>query len=406
MSRLTAGMPVLLDRSEQVMSKTDTNRYPLFFLALYALTYMANAIYATFMPVYLNTVGFSRALTGTMLAVGPLVAVATQPVWGFLGDRAASKNFILKIMLLGTACVILLFPLGSTFIYLIAIMACFTFFQASINPLSDAITLEYLETRRWQFGPIRMAGTLGFAVMSVVAGRIAGWQISAIFPLYSLIAIIGFVSVFKLPIIHGHQKSGRKLMPWTLLKNKPVMLLIAFNFVIQITFGFYYSFFPIHFSQLGASSTLLGFAMLITATSEIPFLLFADKIINRLGVPLTLVFSSLIISLRWLLLHFVSNLAVVMIVNATHGLSFIVFAYCLAVFISKNVPDELKASGQTLNAVICMGIGRLIGSILGGLLSDIIGIRQVFLYTSLLGFSAAMVFGSIFLIMNRRQAAV
>ncbi len=383
---------------------TERDRYPYFFLLLYAVIYMANAVYNTFMPVYLNDIGFNKTSTGAILAVGPLIAVATQPVWGLWSDRAASKNFILKIMLLGTAGVILLIPLSGQYYYLIAIIALFTFFQASITPLSDAITLEYLETSRWQYGPIRMAGTLGFAVMSVIAGRVAEWKIGMIFPLYSLIAFFGFLSVFRLPVIHGHQKEGNKQMPWSLLKNKPVMLLIAFNFVIQITFGFYYSFFPIHFSQMGATSTLLGIAMLITSASEIPFLLLADKIIDRLGIPLTLVLSSLIISTRWLLLHFVSNLAVIMLVNASHGLSFIVFAYCLAVFINKNVPDELKASGQTLNAVLCMGIARLLGSMLGGLFSDLTGIRQMFLYTSFLGFAAACVFGSIFLVMNRKSA--
>ncbi|MEA4890448.1 MAG: MFS transporter [Clostridiaceae bacterium] len=383
---------------------TNRDRYPYFFLLLYAVIYMANAVYNTFIPVYLNDIGFNKTLTGAILAIGPLIAVATQPVWGLWGDRASSKNLILKIMLLGTAGVILLIPLSGHYYYLIAIIALFTFFQASITPLSDAITLEYLETSRWQYGPIRMAGTLGFAVMSVIAGRVAEWKITMIFPLYSLIALFGFLSVFRLPVIHGHQKDGNRKMPWSLLKNKPVMLLIAFNFVIQITFGFYYSFFPIHFSQMGASSTLLGIAMLITSGSEIPFLLLADKIIDRLGIPLTLVLSSLIISTRWLMLHFVSNLTVIMLVNASHGLSFIVFAYCLAVFINKNVPDELKASGQTLNAVLCMGIARLLGSMLGGLFSDKVGIRQMFLYTSLLGFAAACIFGTIFWVMNRKSA--
>ena len=388
------------------MSKVDERheRYPGYFLMLYALTYMTNAIFGTFMPVYLNRIGFTRAMTGSLLAIGPLVAVASQPVWGFVGDRAPSKNLILKVLLIGAAMAVLLFPVSNSWIWLLMIFALFTLFQSSINPMSDAITLEYLESRRWQFGPIRLAGTIGYAAMSLLAGRLVEWNIKIIFPLYSLMALAGFLVMFRIPGVLGHHKTKRKLAPWLLLKNKPVMLLISFSFIIQITLGFYYSFFSIHFTNLGGSSSQLGLAMLITAASEIPFLLLADKIIRRFGVPLTLVLSSLIISLRWLLLHLVTNLSWIVAINAMHGLSFIVFQYCLAVFISKNVPDELKASGQTLNALLSMGIARLIGSMLGGMLSDRFGIQQMFLWTSLLGFAAALVFGTIFLRINRKQA--
>ena len=385
------------------MDHQQQQRYPVIFLMLYALTYMTNAVFGTFIPVYLNQIGFSRTIIGSLLAIGPMVAVVSQPIWGIAGDRASSKNLILKILLFGAAAAVLLFPLSVSWMWLVLILAVFTFFQSSVNPLSDAITLEYLESHRWHFGPIRLAGTIGFACMSLLVGRLVEWNIRIIFPLYSLIALGGFFVMFRIPVVHGHRKTGQKAAPWTLLKNKPVMLLIAFNFLIQVTLGFYYSFFPIYFTSLGGSSTQLGLTMLITSASEIPFLLLADKIIRKLGIPLTLFFSALIISLRWLLLHFVTNLTAIMAINAMHGLSFIVFAYCLAVFISKNVPNELKASGQTMNALLGLGLARLTGSMLGGLLSDRIGIRQAFLWTSLLGFASAAAFGSIFLLLDRRK---
>ena len=384
------------------MNRLKQERYPYPFLMLYALTYMTNAIFGTFMPVYLNRIGFSRSMTGSLLAIGPLIAVVSQPFWGFAGDRAPSKNLVLKVLLVGAAVSVLLFPVSNSWIWLLVIFAAFTLFQSSVNPMSDAITLEYLESRRWQFGPIRLAGTIGYAVMSLLAGRLVEWNIRIIFPLYSLMALVGFIVVFRIPGVHSQHQLKRKIAPWLLFKNKPVMLLIAFSFIIQITLGFYYSFFAIHFTNLGGTSSQLGLAMLITAASEIPFLLLADKIIRKFGIPLTLVLSAWIISLRWLLLHFVTNLSWIVVINAMHGLSFIVFQYCLAVFISKNVPDELKASGQTLNALLSMGLARLIGSMVGGMLSDQIGIQQMFLWTSLLGFAAAVVFGTIFLRLDRK----
>jgi MFS transporter, PPP family, 3-phenylpropionic acid transporter len=390
-------------RVKYLWHKEEVNKYPYYFLLLYAVTFMTSAVYNTFIPVYLNHKGFNQAAIGTLLAIGPLIAIIAYPIWGIACDRATSKNKILKTLILASASVVVLYPLSSNFFYLFAVIATFTFFQSSINPICDSITLEHLESTRWKFGPIRLAGTLGFALMSVIAGIIAKHNIEKIFILYAAIAMLAFFAIFRLPLIKGHQSDGNKISIWRLFKNRELVILIAFNFIIQITFGFYYSFFPIYYKQLGADSALLGIAMLITSTSEIPFLLFANKILDKLGIKFTLVASALIISLRWMLMHFVTDLNILLLVNATHGLSFIVFSFCLATYISKNVPKELRASGQTMNALLCMGFARIIGSALGGALSDIIGIKQVFLYTSFIDLTAAIAFGAVFLFQLRSQ---
>lgn len=387
---------ILLNGLAYLRSKKGTSGYPFCFLALYALTYMANAVYNTFIPVYLNHNGYSQAEVGTLLALGPFVAAFAIPLWGLAGDRAANKNPILKLLVLGSAAAIVLYPLINNYFYLFAVISIFTCFQSSINPISDAITLEYLEVKKRNFGLIRMAGTVGFALMSVIAGTIAKQNINYIFVLFFMIAAVTFFSVLQLPLVKGHQSKGIKVSPWLLMKNRELVILISLNFVIQATFGFYYSFFPIYFKQSGGSSALLGWAMLVTSLSEIPFLLFADRIIKRFGIKLTLLASVLVISVRWGLLHYITDVNTILAIGVLHGFSFIVFAFCMATYINKNVPKELRASGQTMNALLCMGIARTIGSAAGGFLSDKAGIGQVFLYTSSIGFIVLIVFSIIF----------
>lgn len=375
--------------------KEEKSGYPYIFLVLYMLTYMANAVYNTFIPVYLNNLGYSRVATGTLLAVGPLFAAFVGPLWGLAGDRAANKNFILKILVLGSAAAIVVYQLSNNFFYLLAVISVFACFQSSINPMSDAITLEHLESNRWKFGPIRLAGTLGFAAMSVIAGAVAKQNINSIFVLYFCIAVFTFFSVLRLPPIKGHQSGGNKISPLLLLKNRELVFFISLNFLIQVTFGYYYSFFPIYFKQSGGSNALLGWAMLITSTSELPFLLLADRIIRKFGIRLVLLASVLVISVRWFLLHSITNVHTILAIGLMHGFSFIVFAFCMATYINKNVPRELRASGQTINAFLCMGIARTIGSAAGGYISGFTGIGQVFSYTSLIGFAAFIAFGFI-----------
>lgn len=358
---------------------------------------MGNAVYSTFMPVYLNHIGYGQTAIGTLLALGPFIAIIAQPIWGIAGDRAKTKNAVLQVLLLGSAITVMLYPLSRNFYYILAVMAAFTFFQTSTGPMSDAITLEYLDKTRWTFGPIRMSGTIGYAVMSIIAGIIAKRYINGIFVLYFMIMLAVLGVSLGLPKVKGHQFRGPKVPIWRLFKDRELMLLMAFNLVIQITLGFYYTFFPIYFKEMGGDSALLGWAMFISSVSEIPFLLFADKILKKIGTRYTLLGSAAVAAVRWLILHFVSNPFIVLPLQALHGLIFIVFSFSLATYINQEVPKELRASGQTLNGLIGLGIARIIGSILGGVLSDMVGIRQVFLYDSLLAFAAVIAFGSIFI---------
>lgn len=368
-----------------------------YFIIFYAVFFMGGAIYGTFVPVYLDYIGYSKSEIGILMSLGPFVAIIAQPFWGITSDRARSKNFVLQILFLASIFTMALFPLSRNFYYLIAVITLFTFFQTSTGPISDAITLEYLSETNKSFGPIRMAGTIGYAVMSIIAGWFAQGYIGSIFALNILVMFIAFMIVFKLPVVEGHQFGKERIPIWRLFSNRNLVLLMILNFLIQTTLGFYYTYFPIYFRQIGGSNKLLGLAYFISAMSEIPFLLYADKILKRIGTRWALIGASGVAALRWLIISFIPNAYLVLPFQLLHGLIFIVLYYSMATYINQEVPKELKASGQTVNNLIGMGISRIVGSLLGGFLSDLYGIKMVFLYNSVLAFCIALIFGYIFL---------
>jgi len=372
-------------------------RFPYKFFALYALIYMCNAVYNTFIPVYLDNTGFSESATGTLLALGPFMTIISQPIWGSACDRATYKNTILKIVLLGSSLAILLYPGSTNYYYLFAVMSLFMFFQTSVTSVSDAITLEYLYNSGWKFGPIRMAGTIGFAIMSIVTGSLTRNSLNLIFPIYFLVSFSAFLTAFSLPKVKGHQSRDKKISFLKVFKYPELTMMLAYTLIIQGTLGFYYSFFPIYYKQLGADTTILGLAYLISALSEIPFLLFAEKILSKLGPKNTLLLSGTAAAIRWFLIYAVTNVHVLLLVKLLHGFTFIVLSYTMATYINRTIPKELRASGQAAAGVVGMGVARIIGSVLGGFASDLLGIKQVFLYNSLAAFAAVAFFGILFM---------
>jgi MFS transporter, PPP family, 3-phenylpropionic acid transporter len=366
---------------------------------------MGNAVYGTFLPVYLHNAAFSQEQIGMLFSLGPLVAMFGQPVWGVLGDRAKTKNSVLRWLLIGSGVSILLFPLSHQFFYLLVLICVFTFFQTSIFAISDAITLEELERHpTWSFGWVRLGGTIGFAVMSLVFGIAAKSYIGTMFPVYAVTMAAGLLFLWRFPPAANRPVNimGKRFRE--LFRNGRLMFYLGINFVVQITLGYYYAFFPIYFKEMGGDSALLGWSMVISSLSEIPFLLFSGKIFKRIPISIILIVAALASSIRWFLFTVITNPFWILPVQVLHGLIFIVLFVTLATFINCEVPAEWKASGQTLNGLLSLGAARIIGSFLGGIMSSAYGMRQVFLYSSWVSLSCVIVFGLVVLIRRKQKA--
>lgn len=378
-----------------------------YFYLFYFFIYMGNAVYGTFIPLYFRDAGFDSSQIGILLGIGPLVAILAQPVWGTLSDRARTKNSILLLLIAGSGGAMLLYPLSDGFGYLLGMISVFTFFQASIFAVSDAITLEELDRRKWAtgFSRIRLAGTIGFAVMSIVFGLIAEKRVDLLFAVYAAVMAVSFAFVLRFPAVAGHQQKGRRLRIWTLFRNRKLVFYLAVNFVLHITLGYYYTFFPLYFQELGGSSAWLGWSMVISSLSEIPFLLLAGTIFRRVRVHYILLGAGAAAALRWYLFSAIHDPYWTIPVQVLHGLIFIVLSVTMATVINREVPDELKASGQTLNALLCLGVARLIGSYVGGEASEVWGMRDVFLYNAVLAVGCIVVFAALFRKMDRRAVS-
>jgi len=373
-------------------------------LLFYVFIYMNNAVYGTFVPLYFQHIGYDPAEIGTLLSLGPLVAILAQPVWGTLSDRARTKNAVLLTLLAGCVVSMILFPLSTAFGYVLIMICLFMFFQTSIYAIVDAVTLEVIDRRRsGTFSHIRMGGTFGFAAMSVLFGFLAREHIGLLFAVNGAILGICFLLTTRFPVVAGHQSHGSRMNLTALFRNRRLMTYLALNVVVQITLGYYYAFFPLYFRELGGDTALLGWSMVISSLSEVPFLLFFNRIVERVRVQVLLLGAGLAAALRWYLYTIIDEPWLALPVQALHGLIFIVLSVTMAVIINREVPNELKASGQTLNGLLSLGAARIVGSFAGGAASDAYGLRSVFAVSAAVCLACVAVFAVVFRLQGDRK---
>jgi len=374
------------------------NAYPWRFSLFLAAYYTANAVYQGFISVYFAGKGLDSAQIGALMSAVPVVSMLSQPAWGALGDRAKSRNRVLRIMCALSAGTILLLFLDGNFWVLVTALSLFAANYTAIQPMGDSVILESLQKRCQPFGPMRLIGTYSFAVASIIVGRLIDGHPERMPWMTALVLGMVFLSTYRLPPTAGHAREKNCAKMAELLRNKKLMLLIALVTLLQTTLGYFYVFYPVHFTSLpGGSPALLGWAFFLSAVSETPFLLISDRLFEKLGVGKLLLISAASLSARWLILALTDNVWVALASQLLHGWGFIVMTVTMAKYISLTVPEALRARGQMLLAVSGFGVARVAGNLGGGLIAKAIGYKATFALMAALALLSLIAFAPVYL---------
>lgn len=371
-------------------------RFPFGVMPYFAFLYMTNATYQNYYSNFLVGQGIERSAIGNIMAAATLVSMLAQPLWGAAGDRMRMKNTLLSILTGASAVVLFIGGFANSLLFALAVVCGYAFFQTSITPLLDTIALESLEKGGHSFGPVRMTGTIAYAVAAPVIGFVMAdnYRLAPFFA--ALFLGLGLIASFFLPKVEGHQHGQQKKVSMLqLLKNKPLMIMIAFAVVQMLGMSYYNTYFSIYVQELGGNSSLIGLAFFIAAAGEIPFLLVGDKIFRKMGVGRLLMLSAGVIALRMLLIGVTTNMTIILVAQLLHGWGYIVMTFAMAKYVNLTVPGELKASGQMLFSVMGLGIARMIGAWGSGHMVTAMGLRMPFFVAAGVCVIGLIVFGTI-----------
>jgi len=373
---------------------TRINRSLIIVTAFYLVYFMGGSILSNFLPIFLTEhVGVTSGELGIILAVGPASLILMQPLWGLRADRAQYKNTVLILLLVCTLITSVLIPLHPSFWYVIAAIALLNCFMTAINPISDTITVELCQKRSWDFGRIRMVGSIGFSFMGLIAGVVISGVPMRMFPLFALMMVIAIVIAYFLPRVPGYQQEKLKAPYIILLRNQKLLIVLAISFAANFTLTMHYNFFAVYFRELGGTTALLGLAVFCASMLQLPFAFFSKRVITKLGGPeKTLLVSIAVMAVRWALASVVTTPYMLLLVNCLHGFSFIVLTITVTVYIGASVPPEMRASGQALHGVLAFGIARIFGSVTGGLLVGLWGKPGMFITAAVINVLVLIIF--------------
>lgn len=380
-------------------------KFPINLFLPYLGFYSAQAIFGTYLNLYLNDVGFSKTQMGMFTSLSTLLVLIVQPLWGYVSDRSKTKNRILNLLLIAGATTILGFYLNINYWWIMVVNCLFCVFYNPVPPLLDNLSLETLESSKsiFDFGHIRLGGTVGYAIGVLTAGQLMQNQYRRMFYMISLLLLCAFICLQFVPPVMGYRQKAKKSSFKELLSDKKIFCFIFMNFIFSLGTVIYYSYYPLYFTTIGGDSQKVGILMFVTAVSEVPFWLIAGRLTERFGYKKMMVVAAVVTGLRWTTLSIAMNPLVAICINLTHGFCFVTLNYCIVTYINVHVPRDLRATGQSMNNMVTTILSRVIGGVLIGYLSDIFGVPTMLRLAGAAAFIGAGIFSVCYHLIEKKE---
>ena len=358
------------------------------FELVFFLYFSTLGTYGPYLAVYLAEKDFSGFQIGLLLGSMPIAILIASPIWSYVSDVLNKRKILLVIGCAGAGLSSLAlgwadqYGLNFLWIILMAIMS------APILPIGTAIVLDTLEVKgkREGFGLVRLWGSLGFAITSLIWGsffldRILdyfSWGLAGIF------FLLGVISIF-LPEKAGDFTytglGGVKILG----QNKRLVFYLLASVFIGASISAYNNYQTIFFQSLAASDLLIGIIVSMQAFVEIPMMLFMPFFFKRFSMRLMIMIGGIALFVRWGLYLITQQPGWVIPIQFLNGVGIPAFFVVGVAYIDQIVSPKWRATAQGLYNAAFLGIGSAIGVYLAGMVYEWFNVRSIWVLNLILG---------------------
>jgi PPP family 3-phenylpropionic acid transporter len=338
----------------------------------------------SFAGMYFLDNGYSYPFVGAALSLAICSGIAGQAFWGFLCDKMQSirKIYILANILMFLTILTLSRPISP--LQILISISFLGFCQTPQPAVLDTWILKKNENIPLNYGFIRMWAAIGFSLFGWIVGLSideAGYWVMFVFAALFVICTIT-VSLITADVT-TMDNDAIKLRDMgksygRLLKNKKYLLFLIACFLIGLGNQATDNLRPLVVADVGGNSGDLGMIIFLSAITELPFFFYSSKIFSRFNPRQCFVFSCFAYMIHFLLVAIADSTAAIALGMMFQGVGFSLLLPNIRAFADKNVPGELKTSGQTLTDAIFAGLAGVIASASGAMIIENTSVTMLF----------------------------
>ena len=289
-------MDGLLKRVEKrSLLKCYKNSYLSYFL-MYNFYYLSWALFSALISVYLMDRGFKASDVSLVVSASFLTSMITQPIIGKWNDEFDIKkvNAILFVIVAIGGIVFMV----SNSLFMIAVSYSVVLMMINgVNPVMEKIATA----SPYQYGKIRIWGTIGYALGSQFAGilydLVAPQAIFIVFVLTMILCIIGLVGT-EPDIKKEAAKENEKVKTMTLFKNKKFVYYLVICAIFYGITNMSNTFFPSMLTDKGLDVDVTSTILSIAVFCEAPLVLFSNRFMDKIANKTLLIISISMVCLQ------------------------------------------------------------------------------------------------------------
>jgi PPP family 3-phenylpropionic acid transporter len=365
---------------------------------LYAAKFGHLGIVMPFLAPWIQGRGLGPAAIGMLLALPPLFKIVAPWCWGRWADRGGRRRELLLLAALAAGAALAGMVLTHGVAILALLMLLYSFARAPVLPYIEASWLEQSEARQFDYGSIRLWGSLAFVVTSSGVGVLQGWVSleSGLLAAAGMMALCGLLAP-TLPAPLG-PKAGETEVAENAAAPLPSHRLALARFLaacalMQASHGAYYTFYSIRLQDLGYGATSIGLLWALATISEILVLSRMGRVVDRVGTQTVLVVSLVIAAARWALIATFTSPAWLVLGQILHAFTYASFHVAAIRVVYRRFGPLHRAKGQAMYSGMTFGLGLFAGSLVAGWLVVPLGLPTVFLASAGVALVALLVLG-------------
>lgn len=304
--------------------------------AFYAASFLVVGSNGPYLPVWLDWRGLSPAQISIVLSAPMVARLLFTPLISFLADRTGRARAILIALAWGTLAACLAFYAVSSFAPILAVAAVYAMFWTTVIPLSEVIAMAGVRRLGLDYGRMRLWGSVSFIAASVGGGFVIAWAgPQGAMWLLTVAAAAVLVCAYALPhppkdaVTSSSPEAAQpprrrlRLADAAALARAPLFLLfIAAASLTQASHAVFYGFGTLHLQKQGVPASLIGLLWAVGVVCEIGLFTVSKPIVARLGPVKLLAIGALAAAMRWPLMALDPHIALLVPLQALHGLTF------------------------------------------------------------------------------------
>ncbi|GAA3954907.1 MFS transporter [Allohahella marinimesophila] len=325
---------------------------------------------APFLPDYFRLLGLNHAEIGYLVASVMVTKILAPNIWAIIADATGQRLRLIHVGISFALVALLIFPLLDSFWPLLLLMVFFSAFWNAVLPQFEVITLAALreQNRQHHYSRIRLWGSVGFIAVVIGLGAVFEYFGLALLP-YAMIILMASLLwsslMIRAPESPGRMRFAEVLSIFTSqFKSISIVLFFIVAFLVQLSFGPYYTFFTIHLKNIGYSFDIIGILWAVGVLAEVGLFLIMHRFLRRFSLRLLMLAALALTTLRWWgIAELADHVWLLLLFQLGHALSFgCVHAVSIEFIHRAFGRGSVAGQGQALYSAVSFGAGGAVGA--------------------------------------------